>query len=306
MSNLYAPPKLLFCVTKLREEERRIYDYLLQAGMEVEVCTDNMQLELADIRHYDLALIRCMSQSKALERAQYIELAGVRTLNHYESIRMCTNKAFQALLFERHRIAQPAFEIAFTLDKLYEYLERFNGTFVIKPVSSSWGRGVTWINDRLTLDAWIAARESIDPQGKALPVLVQEYINKSNYDIRVVIVGDEPIVAFKRISHDSWLTNTHLGAEIEPIALSKPIREIVKQLIGAIGSGVYGLDLFYDHTDHMYKVCEVNQNPEFAKSWLVHGVDVAQAIAELCVNSVNTGKGRNVSDVVNEHTGITI
>jgi hypothetical protein len=35
-------------------------------------------------------------------------------------------------------------------------------------------------------------------------------------------------------------------------------------------------------------------------------VDVAQAIAELCVNSVNTGKGRNVSDVVNEHTGITI
>lgn len=284
MSNRQHHPRLLFCVTKLREEERRIYDVLIKSGVEVDVCTDNMQLELANIRHYDLALIRCLSQSKALERAQYIELAGVRTLNSYDAIRICTNKAFQAMVFQRHQIAQPEFAIAFTFDKLYEYLDRFDGRFVIKPVSSSWGRGVTLINDRLTLDAWIAARESLDPQGKALPVLVQEYVDKSNYDIRVVIVGDRPIVAIKRISHDSWITNTHLGADIEPIQVSQPIINISKQVTDAIGSGIYGLDLFYDHTRRMYMVCEVNQNPEFAKSWLIHKVDVAQRIAEYSVS----------------------
>ncbi|MGV7118668.1 ATP-grasp domain-containing protein [Paenibacillus kyungheensis] len=284
MSNSYPRKKLLFCVTKMREEERRIYDYLLQAGIEVDVCTDSMQLELENIRRYDVALIRCLSQSKALERAQYIELAGVKTLNSYEAIKICTNKAFQAIIFKQNQIAQPDFAIAFTFEKLYEYLERFDGRFVIKPVSSSWGRGVTLINSKFALDAWISARESLDPQGKALPVLVQEYVDKGNYDIRVVIVDRKPIVAFKRVSNDNWLTNTHLGAEIDVIKVSQPIQEISKQLIDAIGEGIYGLDLFYDHTRNIYMVCEVNQNPEFAKSWLIHKVDVAKAIAESCLN----------------------
>ncbi|MMZ58817.1 hypothetical protein D1872_208100 [compost metagenome] len=47
-----------------------------------------------------------------------------------------------------------------------------------------------------------------------------------------------------------------------------------------LGEGIYGADLFFDYKQLRYVVCEVNQNPEFARSWKIHGVDVAYHIAQ--------------------------
>ncbi|MFD0587432.1 RimK family alpha-L-glutamate ligase [Paenibacillus sp. GCM10027627] len=272
---------VLLCVTKLREEEQRIIDYLSELGITVKVNLDSMDLPLGEeaSSSFGLALIRCLSQKSALSRSHFLELAGLPTLNSTQAIRTCTNKIHQAILFQKNGIPQPNFKVAFTPAKLYDALQAFGDVCVIKPATSSWGRGIARITGTECLDGWIAARESIDPGHQSFPVLVQEYVEKGDYDIRVVIVGRTPIAAFRRVSAENWKTNTHLGADIEPIAVNEEIETISGRLVDVLGEGIYGADLFFDYKQLKYVVCEVNQNPEFAKSWKVHGVDVASHIA---------------------------
>lgn len=273
---------VLLCVTKLREEEQRIIDHLAKLGIQVQVNLDSMELPLgrSDAQPFGLALIRCLSQKNALHRTQFLELAGVETLNSTKAITICTNKIHQAIVFERHGVPQPKFKVAFSPGKLFDAVQEFGDLCVIKPATSSWGRGIARITGRECLEGWIAARESVDPSHQAFPVLLQEYVEKGDYDIRVVIVGRTPIVAFRRVSEENWKTNTHLGAEIEPLTINEEIASICGQLVEVLGEGIYGADLFFDYKQLRYVVCEVNQNPEFAKSWKIHGVDVAYHIAQ--------------------------
>lgn len=273
---------ILLCVTKLREEEQLITHHLSRLGIRVQVILDSMDLPVGggEVPPYGLALIRCLSQKNALSRSQLLELAGFETLNSAKAITICTNKIHQAIVFEKQGIPQPRYQVAFTPAKLYDALSDFGDLCVIKPATSSWGRGIARMTGKECLDGWIAARESVDPSHQSFPVLVQEYVEKGDYDIRVVIVGRKPIAAFRRVSPENWKTNTHLGAEIEPIEIGSEIAAICDDLVDVLGEGIYGADLFFDYQQLRYVVCEVNQNPEFAKSWKVHGVDVAYHIAK--------------------------
>ncbi len=270
------------CVTVLREEEKRIVKYLHEFGFRVNIVTDSKKLEVvnSDFEEKQVVFIRCLSQSSALKRATLCEMLGLDVINSKRAIEICTNKIYQAILFKRFNIPEPRYEVVFNSDDFYKLFEKFNGCFVVKPSSSSWGRGIARITSKECLDVWLAGRESLDPGEKSFPILVQEFVDKGDYDIRVVVVGDTPIVSFKRVSKDNWKTNTHLGAEVEPIEVNEEIKEICQKIIAVLGEGIYGIDLFYDNTRKCYLVCEVNQNPEFAHSWKIHGVDVAYYIAK--------------------------
>lgn len=273
-------------VTYIRDEERRIVDFLKLAGHQVTIKTDGCPFDLRELSDCDVALIRILSQKTALQRVNYLEAAGVRCVNSSNAIRICTDKGLQAVLFERESLPIPKFSICGKYDELPKLLGEY-GRFVIKPMSASWGRGVTLIEKEASLDAWVGAREAVDTKGKHFPVLVQEYIEKDNFDIRVVIVGRTPIVAFRRINYESWKTNTHTGASIIPMKLTKSVITLVDKIVNVVGAGIYGLDLMVDKKTERYVICEINQNPEFAKSWLVHGVDVAQYIAEYITSEQN-------------------
>ncbi|RIX59583.1 RimK family alpha-L-glutamate ligase [Paenibacillus nanensis] len=288
---------ILLCVTKLREEEQLIVEHLSRLGIRVQVNLDSMDLPVGggEVPLYGLALIRCLSQKNALSRSQLLELAGYETLNSAKAIAICTNKIHQAIVFEKHGIPQPRYQVAFTPAKLYDALSDFGDLCVIKPATSSWGRGIARMTGKECLEGWIAARESVDPSHQSFPVLVQEYVEKGDYDIRVVIVGRKPIAAFRRVSAENWKTNTHLGAEIEPIEINGEISSICGDLVGVLGEGIYGADLFFDYGQLRYVVCEVNQNPEFAKSWKVHGVDVAYHIAEYVKEKIGRENKVNVT-----------
>ncbi|WP_127530310.1 RimK family alpha-L-glutamate ligase [Paenibacillus kobensis] len=288
---------ILLCVTKLREEEQLIIEHLNRLGVTVQVNLDSMDLPVGKsvVPPYGLALIRCLSQKNALSRSKLLELAGFETLNSARVISICTNKIHQAIVFEKHGIPQPRFQVAFTPAKLYDALSDFGDLCVIKPATSSWGRGIARMTGKECLEGWIAARESVDPSHQSFPVLVQEYVEKGDYDIRVVIVGRKPIAAFRRVSAENWKTNTHLGAEIEPIEINSEIAAICGDLVGVLGEGIYGADLFFDYQQLRYVVCEVNQNPEFAKSWKVHGVDVAYHIAEYVKEKIGSTNEANLT-----------
>ena len=271
-----AATDVLLSVTVLRPDERRLLDALRAQGL---TARPVLQPDLAEVlsaggERPRLAVLRNLSHREAIGTARRLEQAGVATLNSASAIELCNDKGLQALLFARLGIPHPATRHAFTYEQVHDIASEFGWPVVVKPVSGSWGRGVTRLSTEEELEAWTGGRESADAAGKLFPVLVQQYVEKPGHDLRIVVVGTEPVVAIRRKS-DKWRTNTHLGAQVERVEISDDMHRLCAQAVAALGPGFYGVDMMQDrHTGEM-TVLEINANPEFARSSETHGVDVA-------------------------------
>ncbi|WP_371483743.1 RimK family alpha-L-glutamate ligase [Kitasatospora sp. NBC_00315] len=281
------PDDVLLSLTMLRPEERLLLDALRVRGLAVRTA---LPPDLADVlsgrvEPPRLVVLRNLSHREAIGTARRLEQAGVPTFNRAAAIEVCNDKGLQALLFARHGIAHPRSLHAFTHDQVRTAVEAVGRPAVVKPVSGSWGRGVVRLSDEEALEVWIGARESVDAAGKLFPVLVQEYVDKPGHDLRVVVVGREPVVAIRRISQD-WRTNTHLGAEVERAEITDEMAKLCLAAVDLLGEGFYGIDLIEDRATGTTAVLEVNANPEFARSSARHGVDVAGRLATYLAGSL--------------------
>ncbi|MER5294690.1 RimK family alpha-L-glutamate ligase [Streptomyces pharetrae] len=282
-----ADPEVLLSVTMLRPDEKLLLNALRDQGLRVRTAlpADLTEVLAGRVAPPALGLIRNLSHREAHGTAQRLEVAGVTTLNRASAIEICNDKGLQALLFARHGIPHPVTVHAFGYDQVREEVAGLGHPAVVKPVSGSWGRGVSLLADGPGTEAWIGGRESVDAAGKLFPVLVQSYVDKPGHDLRVVVVGDTPVVAIQRVSED-WRTNTHLGAEIRRTEITPEIAKRCAQVVEALGEGFYGVDLVEDRTTGELMVLEVNANPEFAKSSARHGVDVAGRLAAYTARTV--------------------
>lgn len=271
---------VLLSVTVVRQEEKQLIAALRERGCTVTVA------KLADLATVlngtddppDIALVRNLAHHEAVEATRRLTVLGVPTVNSVQAVELCGDKGQQALLFARQGIPHPKSYLAYDLAQVTALVGTL-GTAVIKPVSASWGRGLARITDAATLECWAAGRESVDVAGKHFPVLVQEYLAKPGYDLRVVVVGAEPVVSIQRVSED-WRTNTHLGATVRPTPLTVPVRRLVSSVLAHTGPGFYGVDIVVEAGTGRHYVLEVNANPEFAKSAPIHGVDIAGLLAD--------------------------
>lgn len=285
-----AATDVLLSVTVLRPEERRLLDALRAQGLAAEpVLPPDLAGVLARREEAPgIAVIRNLSHREALGTARLLERAGITTVNASSAIEVCGDKGLQALLFERHGIPHPTTRHVFTYDQVREAVAELGWPVVVKPPSGSWGRGVTRLANEGELEAWTGGRESADAAGKLFPVLVQQYVDKPDHDLRVVVVGESPVVAFRRHS-DHWRTNTHLGARVERVEVAAAMEKLCAEVVSALGPGFYGVDLLEDRATGELAVLEVNANPEFARSSEVHGVDVAGQCAAYAASLVRDG-----------------
>ncbi|WP_065201973.1 RimK family alpha-L-glutamate ligase [Chromobacterium subtsugae] len=298
---------VLLILTKMRPEEKAIVEALERRGVKVIVSVDGRDLGWllqgeSGVGHPQVAMLRCLSQSRNVELARLLRACGIPTINSVDAIDICCSKVAQAMLFRQYDIPAPQSVIAFQADEITRYGQRHGFHFVLKPASSSWGRGVTLIRDEEALEAWRSAWETHDALYKHFPVLIQAFVEKPGYDLRVVIVGERPIVAFRRAT-DHWKTNTHLGAQVVPCEVTDAIHDLTTQVVEAIGPGIYGLDIFEQVGSDELLVCEINQNPEFWRSSQIHQVDVAGAIADWVAADAAT---YNLSFQVNSATSLAM
>lgn len=284
--------EVLLSITKLRPDEKLILDALRAQGLTVRttLLEDLAGVMAGHTAPPGLALIRNLSHREAIGVARRLEHIGCTTLNRAAAIETCNDKGLQALLFAQNGIPHPESLHAFSYAQVREAVGKLGWPSVLKPVSGSWGRGVTKMVDEECVDAWVGGRESADAAGKLFPVLVQQYIDKPGHDLRVVVVGRTPVVAIQRVSQD-WRTNTHLGAEVLRVEVTDEIAKRCAQVVDVLGEGFYGVDLVEDRTTGELMVLEVNANPEFARSSATHGVDVAGCLAAHVAQSYGRPQG---------------
>ncbi|MFJ4186821.1 RimK family alpha-L-glutamate ligase [Kitasatospora sp. NPDC089509] len=278
---------VLLSLTMLRPEERQLLDALRAQGLTARTALvpDLAGVLSGRVPAPRLAVLRNLSHREAIGAARRLEQAGVVTFNTAAAIEICNDKGLQALMLARHGISHPRSLHAFTHDQVREAVTELGWPSVVKPVSGSWGRGVVRLSDVECLESWVGARESVDAAGKLFPVLVQEYVDKPGHDLRVVVVGREPVVAFRRVSAD-WRTNTHLGAEVERTEITDEMAKLCLATVDLLGEGFYGVDLIENRATGELGVLEINANPEFARSSGQHGVDVAGRLASYLAASL--------------------
>ena len=271
---------VLLAVTMLRPDEKLLLEALRAHGLAAQpaLLEDLSPVLAGRVPLPGIALIRHLSHRDAVGVARRLEHLGVQTVNRTAAIEVCNDKGLQALLFARHGVPHPVSHHAFNYAQVREAVADVGWPAVVKPVSGSWGRGVTRLTDAECMDAWIGGRESADAANKLFPVVVQEYVDKPGHDLRVIVVGRTPVVAFSRTS-DDWRTNTHLGAQVDRVDLTREIAELCEQVVDLLGEGLYGIDLVEERKTGELKVLELNANPEFAFSSARHGVDVAGHVA---------------------------
>ncbi|WP_326595107.1 RimK family alpha-L-glutamate ligase [Streptomyces sp. NBC_01803] len=283
-------PRVLLSVTMLRPEEKALLAAFRARGLRAEpALRPDLAAVLSDRQDPpDLALVRNLSHAEAASVARRLEHAGIPAVNSAAAIEICNDKGLQALLFARHGVPHPASRHAFSVEQVRELATEAGGPVVVKPVSGSWGRGVTLLPDRDGVEAWIGGRESVDAAGRSFPVLVQEYVDKPGHDLRVVVVGRTPVVAIERAS-DDWRTNTHLGARVRRVEVTPAVERLCARAVDVLGDGFYGVDLIEDARTGELKVLEVNANPEFARSAARHGVPVAELLADYLADRAHRG-----------------
>jgi [lysine-biosynthesis-protein LysW]--L-2-aminoadipate ligase len=273
-------PRVLISATISRPEEKQLLQALRAQSIDADIVLSphtaaylNGQVPLPDA-----VLVRNVSRRAGAATAHRFSSAGVLTINSSSALSACLGKDLQAIAFRRAGIPHPRSFIAFSAEQVAEYVDALDGQAVVKPVHGSWGRGVVRLSSPGDVEIWRAGWEAADASTRSMPVLVQRAVRKPGYDVRALVVGDLPVVAFRRHS-PLWRTNTSLGAAVERIEIDKVIAKLCGAVVDLLGPGVYGIDLLECQESGELSLLEINTTPEFFYSSQQLGVDVAGMIA---------------------------
>jgi len=266
----------------IRKEEKLILEAAYKMGVEVKLFDIREQIfdPLNFAVDFDVALERSVSTVKGDYLIHFLEALNIPVINSSRISGLCEDKFLTSLCLQKAGIRTPRFALAFNLESAEKAIEELGGyPVVIKPVLGSWGRLLAKINDRDALEAILEHKEVLgSPQQK--PLYIQEYVKKPGRDIRMFIVGCEPLCAIYRES-EHWITNTARGARARNCPLNDELVRISEQLVMAIGPGLLAVDIF--ETEAGLCVNEVNHTMEFRNSEEPTGVSISSAIVSYCM-----------------------
>ena len=206
------------------------------------------------------------------------EAADVRCVNRSQVVRLCGDKLRTSVALGRAEVPQPETRVAFSPAEALRVLDEDLGyPAVVKPTVGSWGRLVARLNDRHAAEAVLEDREVLG-NWTHRSVYLQRLVEKPGRDIRVFVVGEEPIAGIYRES-EHWITNTARGSSVRACDVNGPLGELAAEAARAVGGGLLAVDIVED-PERGLLVLEVNHGMEFRNSIEPTGVDIPGAMVD--------------------------
>jgi len=199
----------------------------------------------------------------------------IPVLNTPQVISACENKLATRALLRGGGVRSPDFRLVVSRKDFQLALTELALPIALKPVFGGMGRRVTLIRRSETAQSLY---DYIEDLGHAFEqaCLVEPYLGSRS--VRCLVVGRElAAVAEFESNGEDWRSNATTGSRQRAIAHRPEICEIVDGVIGELGAGVYGIDLF--ETPSGYVVNEVNHAPGFRAVATATGVDIAALIS---------------------------
>lgn len=266
-------------ISRVRVEERLLIEELERRGVRHQVI--DVREQVFDIhdptpwQRYDAVLERCISQTQALTAVRILESFGVACVNPSSVIDACGDKLTTSLRLVEHNVPTPAVRVALEPEAALRAIELNGYPAILKPTVGSWGRLLARVNDRDAAEAIVEHKSTLGSVQHGV-FYVQEQIDKPGRDIRVFIVGDEPIAAITRTS-PHWITNTARGGQAAGLAITPELADISRRAARALcqseRGGLLAIDLL-ECPRRGLLVSEINHTMEFRNSITTTGVDI--------------------------------
>ncbi len=268
-------------VSRIRVEERLLIDELARRGVDATVF--DVREHVFDIHsedsipRFDAVLDRCISQTQALAAVHLFEARGVPCINPSSVIETCGDKLSTSLALARAGVPTPRVRVALDAESALAAVESLGYPAVLKPTTGSWGRLLARVNDRDSAEAIIEHKATLGSVQHSV-FYVQEHIAKPGRDIRVFMIGDEPICAIERRS-EHWITNTARGGQAARFEITPDVVDLCRRASRAVGGGVLAIDLLECPRSGLL-VSEVNHTMEFRNSIEPTGVNIPARIID--------------------------
>ncbi|HKT22312.1 MAG TPA: ATP-grasp domain-containing protein, partial [Nitrososphaerales archaeon] len=160
--------KLTITFDRLRWEEKALSDAAASAGLMAELMdVKGLTFEIPKKRPEfgDVVLQRCISHYRSSLLTQTLEGAGVKVINSFAVAETCSNKLATSIALANAGVPTPRTFLALTSEAAEEAAETLGYPLVMKPFTGSWGRMVTVVRDRATLQSLIEFKEELaNPQ----------------------------------------------------------------------------------------------------------------------------------------------
>jgi glutathione synthase/RimK-type ligase-like ATP-grasp enzyme len=187
---------------------------------------------------------------------------GLVVIDDPDSIVRCSNKVYQAELFQRHRIPCPPTMVVHR-DNADQVSSTLGFPVVLKQPDSSFSQGVVRADNQATLTAYL------DKFFETSELVVAQGFVSSTFDWRIGILDRRPIYAARyHMARGHWQiqksgdNDKRRYGKVEAVALSEAPAEAVSVAVRAadfIGDSLYGVDV--KDVDGRYLVVEINDNP---------------------------------------------
>jgi [lysine-biosynthesis-protein LysW]--L-2-aminoadipate ligase len=273
--------RIALTYTRLRIEERLLLDEFEKLGVEVDAIDLRKQVfdpeRMGFWKRYDIVVDRAVSLTNSLVATRILESAGIRCVNPFATLSLCSDKLATSVALTAEGVAIPSFRVAATSEAGLEAVEDLGYPVVLKPTIGSWGRLVARVNDRDSAEAVLEHREMLGSAQQSV-VYAQEHIDKPGRDLRVFVVGGDPIACIARYS-EHWVTNTARGATTEGVEITHELRELSARAAAAVGGDAVAIDLLECPVRGLL-VNEINHSMEFRNSIDVTGINIPGRVAE--------------------------
>jgi [lysine-biosynthesis-protein LysW]--L-2-aminoadipate ligase len=276
------PPMIGILCSRVRIEEKALFETLRRRAIPFErLDEDAIQFPIGSPfpKAPDVVLDRSIHHGRSLYALTLLNAAGVPTVNRARVARICGDKILTTAALARAGLPVPKTVVAFTRDAALKAIEAMGYPVVLKPMVGSWGRLLAKINDRDAAEAVLEHKETLGSSQHGI-FYIQEYVDKPQRDIRVIIVGDETVGAIYR-SSDHWITNTARNGVASQMEVTPELDQICRKAAAAVGGGFLSVDLL-EHPDGLL-VNELNYTPEFHGFMDATGIPVADHVVDYVV-----------------------
>ncbi|MFZ5979650.1 MAG: ATP-grasp domain-containing protein [Candidatus Zixiibacteriota bacterium] len=225
--------------------------------------------DIYKIPDYDAVFIRALTDplNSAYVVARTAEMHGVKVIDDPNSIRICCDKVNMYHRMVKGEVPIPETRIVNRRDicaqQARQLFRELGSPVVLKAPNSSFSM---YVEQASTVEGFLEVAHHF--VRRADRIVVQQFV-RSAFDWRVGVLGGEPLYVCQYvIPKRRWkiLTYTPEGRTIYGAIKGMPLDKAPAGLIecavkaaGAVGSGLYGVDL--KQTENGYVVIEVNDNP---------------------------------------------
>ena len=279
--------KVSITFDRLRWEEKALKDAAESLGLQaalVDVKGLVFEVPKRPAEIGDVVLQRCISHYRSLLVSQTLEGAGVPVINRHSVAEVCSNKLATSIALARAGVPTPRTFLALTSEAVESAADKLGFPLVLKPFTGSWGRMVTIVRDKETLNSLIEYKEELANPLEQM-YYMQEFIKRPPRDIRVIVAGDSIVACVHRYAPEGeWRTNVARGATSKAFRPDKELKETVLKAAEAVGGGLLGVDAMESSSGYM--VHEVNNTVEFKGAQSAVETDIPARIMQYVAHSV--------------------